>query len=187
MLQIGARLIQAREAIAMRGRAVPEPAQLREDEPHPVTALSALRELAADLLDHSCLRAQEALELKGIAGELAHRICSKVHCRGALSGRQRSSRVPCRKRSPVTWSKLTSTTSVGLSGCHSPLRCVLQRLGPPGLLPVKPGGARSASSRRVSAARSACANVEVKPTWCSRPSASYRPSNSDPTSRPLLA
>ena len=29
---------------------------------------------------------------------------SKVHCRGALSGRQRTSRVPCRNRSPVTWS-----------------------------------------------------------------------------------
>ena len=68
--------------------------------------------------------------------------------RGALSGRQRSSLVPWRKRPPVTWSKRTSTTSSGRSGSHSPLRSVLQRLGPPGALPVKPGGRRSFSSRR---------------------------------------
>ena len=30
--------------------------------------------------------------------------CSNVHCFGALSGRQRSSAVPWRKRRPVTWS-----------------------------------------------------------------------------------
>jgi hypothetical protein len=30
--------------------------------------------------------------------------CSIVHCFGDLSGRQRSSRVPCRKRSPEKWS-----------------------------------------------------------------------------------
>ena len=66
-------------------------------------------------------------------------ICSIVHCRGALSGRQRKSRVPCRKRSPVTWSKRTSTTSSGLSGSHWPLRSVLQRLGPPGAPAGKAG------------------------------------------------
>jgi hypothetical protein len=57
---------------------------------------------------------------------------SKVHWRGALSRRQRRSFVPCRKRSPVTWSKRTSTTSSGWSGSHSPLRSVFHRLGPPG-------------------------------------------------------
>ena len=30
--------------------------------------------------------------------------CSIVHCRGALSGRQRSNRVPWRKRPPLKWS-----------------------------------------------------------------------------------
>ena len=44
------------------------------------------------------------------------------------------------------------------------VRSVLQRLGPPGALPVKPGGAISASSCLVSAGRSASVMVEVKPT-----------------------
>src|SRR5687768_220103 len=48
--------------------------------------------------------------------EFQRRICSIVHWRGALSGRQRTSRVPCRKRPPVTWSKATSTTSSGFRG-----------------------------------------------------------------------
>ena len=72
-------------------------------------------------------------------------IWSSLHCRGALSGRQRRSLVPWRKRLPVTWSKRTSTTSSGRSGSHSPLRSVLQRLGPPGAFPVKPG----ASAQRL--------------------------------------
>jgi hypothetical protein len=38
-----------------------------------------------------------------------------------------------------------------LSGCHSAERLVDQRLGPPGLSPVKPGGAISFSSLAVSA------------------------------------
>ena len=109
-------------------------------------------------------------------GQSKHRfaqaICSNVHCRGALSGRQRRNLVPCRKRPPVTWSKRTSTTSSGAAAPIAPLRSVLQRLGPPGALPVKPGGSRSASSSLVSAARSSLAIVEVKPTWSSLPSSS---------------
>jgi len=78
-----------------------------------------------------------------------------VHGRGALSGRQRRKRVPWRKRPPVKRSYWTSTTSLGASGTHSPERCVLQRLGPPGAEPVKPGGRMSGRSRASSALRSA--------------------------------
>jgi hypothetical protein len=38
------------------------------------------------------------------ARSLVPAICSIVHWRGDLSGRQRTNAVPCRKRSPVTWS-----------------------------------------------------------------------------------
>ena len=55
----------------------------------------------------------------------------------------------------------------GFTGCHSAERAVLQRLGPPGALPVKPGPPASASRRRVSSALSVAAIDEVKPTWLS--------------------
>ena len=51
-------------------------------------------------------------------------------------------------------------------------RSVLQRLGPPGALPVKPGGSRKRLEPSVSAGRSASEIAEVKPTWSSRPSSS---------------
>ncbi len=38
------------------------------------------------------------------AGRASSPSCSIVHCRGALSGRQRRKPVPWRKRRPVTWS-----------------------------------------------------------------------------------
>src|SRR5437868_428912 len=66
--------------------------------------------------------------------------CFIVHCLGDFSGRQRRNLVPWRNRPPVKWSYLTSTTSLGASGCHSVDRLVDQRLGPPGAWPVKPGG-----------------------------------------------
>jgi hypothetical protein len=56
-----------------------------------------------------------------------------------------------------------------LSGCHSDERLVDQRLGPPGLSPVKPGGPISFSSFSVSAFFSPPLSDEVKPTWSSRP------------------
>src|SRR6266576_1523097 len=97
---------------------------------------------------------------------------SKVHCRGALSGRQRSNVVPWRKRLSLTWSYRTSTTSSGRSGCHSPERSVLQRLGPPGARPVKPDGATSFTRRRVSSGLSRAGRVAVNPTWFNRPASS---------------
>jgi hypothetical protein len=39
-----------------------------------------------------------------LPGRASRSSCSMVHWRGALSGRQRRSLVPWRKRSPVTWS-----------------------------------------------------------------------------------
>ena len=42
---------------------------------------------------------------------------------------------------------------------------MLHRLGPPGALPVKPGGAISASSLWVSSARLSRSIVEAKPTY----------------------
>ena len=91
---------------------------------------------------------------------------SAPSCIGAAPcpGRKRSSVVPWRNRPPVTWSKRTSTTSSGRSGCQSADRSVLHRLGPPGALPVKPGGATIASSRCVSAGRSSRGMLLVKPT-----------------------
>ena len=55
-------------------------------------------------------------------------------------------------------------TSLGARGCHSAERSVAQRLGPPGALPVKPGGLINFSSFLVSAAFSVALIPEVKPT-----------------------
>ena len=48
----------------------------------------------------------------------------------------------------------------------------IDRLGPPGRLPVNPGAATRASSLRVSDFLSCRESEDVKPTWCSTPSAS---------------
>ena len=61
------------------------------------------------LARHSQVWAREALRLPEDGGA----ICSNVHCLGDLSGRQRTKPVPCRKRSLLTWSYRTSTTSFG--------------------------------------------------------------------------
>src|SRR4051794_14464522 len=106
-----------------------------------------------------------------------------VHCLGDLSGRKRRSDVPCRKRSPEKWSYRTSTTSFGFIGCHSADLAVDQRLGPPGALPVKPGGAISFSTLAVKTGLSPFGMFEVKPTWLSLPSLSYSPRSSEPTRR----
>ena len=53
-------------------------------------------------------------------------------------------------------------TSLGASGCHSAERSVAQRLGPPGALPVKPGGLINFSSFFVSAGFSSDLKLEVK-------------------------
>jgi hypothetical protein len=90
--------------------------------------------------------------------------CSIVHCFGFLSDRQRMIVVPCRKRPPVKWSYETSTTNFGLTGFHCDERFVDQRLGAPGVLPVKLRTAAIASSLSVSAGFSVAFNPDVKPT-----------------------
>jgi hypothetical protein len=72
-------------------------------------------------------------------GRRYRRSCSMVHCFGDLSGRNLINLVPWRKRSSVTWSNPTSTTSSGKRGFQSADRSVDHRLGAPGALPVKPG------------------------------------------------
>src|SRR6266478_8261465 len=89
---------------------------------------------------------------------------SIVHWRGSLSGRQRRNFVPCRNRPPVQWSYATSTTTFGATGSHSPVRSVLQRLGPPGALPVNPGVFFNASNLFVIARRSDALKADVNPT-----------------------
>src|SRR5256885_15227472 len=110
-----------------------------------------------------------------------------VHCLGALSFRHLMIFVPWRKRSPVKWSYVTSSTIFGATGSHSPLLSVLQRLGPPGAFPVKPGGLRKASNFLVKARLSAVLKAEVNPTCCNKPLSSYRPSKSDPINFDPLA
>jgi hypothetical protein len=63
---------------------------------------------------------------------------------GALSGRQPRNFVSCEKRLELTWSKLTSTQKIRLSGCQAFSFPRLQRLALPGAFPVKPGGSTGA-------------------------------------------
>ena len=66
--------------------------------------------------------------------------------------------------------KLHFHDETGLTGRHSGERFVLQRLRPPGALPVKPGGLINFSSLLVIAGRSSLRMEEVNPTWSSVPS-----------------
>src|SRR5438128_1642295 len=81
-----------------------------------------------------------------------------------LSGRQCKNFVPCRNRPPLKWSWATSATTRGDTGSHSPVRSVLQRLGPPGALPVKPGCFLSASNLFVNSRRCDLVKADVNPT-----------------------
>src|SRR5690242_1226072 len=90
---------------------------------------------------------------------------TSVHWSGVLSGRQRKIVVPCLKRPPLKWSYDTSTTSFGLTGTHSLERLVDQRLGPPGVEPVKLLLAIPSSSKSVSFGLSASFSADENPTW----------------------
>src|SRR5690348_3632808 len=89
--------------------------------------------------------------------------CSYVQPFGAFSGRQRKNFVPWRKRPPEKWSYFTSHTSLGSRRSHSPLRSVLQRLGPPGAWPVKPEPPLYGLSMDLSFLRSGAVKLELKP------------------------
>src|ERR1700683_5044995 len=103
-----------------------------------------------------------------------------VQALGALSARQRRNFVPWRKRPPVKWSNWTSTTSLVSRGSHSEECLVLQRLGPPGTLPVKPGGLIKTSTFFVNGGCSFVLNEEGNPTVSRRPLSLKSPSSSDP-------
>lgn len=72
--------------------------------------------------------------------------------------------VPWRKRPCAKWSYRTSTTSLGVSGSHSPVRSVDHREGPPGALPVKPGGSIKLSSIGVRSFLCVLFKLEQNPT-----------------------
>jgi hypothetical protein len=73
MLQVGPRLIQAADRVALRHRAAPKAGELREDEPHPMAALVARPQLLQGLIVAALLRLDEAREIKG----LVHRRITK--------------------------------------------------------------------------------------------------------------
>ena len=66
MREIGGGFINRLDREALRGAAVPEAGDLREDEPHPMALLVAGAELAANIGVNRFLRIDEALEIKGV-------------------------------------------------------------------------------------------------------------------------
>src|SRR5271163_520626 len=68
MGEIGARLVERGEAVELGGRGMAEPAQLREDEPHPVAALAPRSQFAEGGFVDGRLRRHEAVEVEGVAG-----------------------------------------------------------------------------------------------------------------------
>ena len=68
MRQVGARLSERFDGIALRHGARPKAAQLREDEPHPVALLVPGGELGAYLAEHRILCCDEAAEVGVIGG-----------------------------------------------------------------------------------------------------------------------
>ncbi len=68
MLQVGPRLIEVADRIALRHRAEPESGDLREDEPHPVAALVACFQLLQGLRVSGALSVHEPCEIEGIEG-----------------------------------------------------------------------------------------------------------------------
>ena len=75
-----------------------------------------------------------------------------------MSGRQRSNFVPWRNRLSVKWSKHTSTTRLGLSGCHGFSFPRFQRLGPPGGSDISFGVIHGRAKRPRAARRSEVVN-----------------------------
>ena len=67
MPQIRAGFIERGDAVADRHRAAAQPAQLREDEPHPVTAFSSAPQLVDDVAVDRRLRVNETLQVEGVA------------------------------------------------------------------------------------------------------------------------
>ena len=95
------------------------------------------------------------------SGRRGGRTSRHVHCSGSLSGRKRTSFVPCRKRRFSSLSKRTSTTSFGFE------RLLLELAGAPAVrLREARGRCFSSSSGSTSAAISSCrfAPTAAEPT-----------------------
>ena len=67
MAQVCAGLVERGDAVADRGRAAAQAAQLRKDEPHPVTAFSSGAQLLDDVAVDRSLRVDETLQVEGVA------------------------------------------------------------------------------------------------------------------------
>src|SRR5207342_2786542 len=61
--EIGARFVQRRQAVVLRGRALAESTQLREHEPHPVAGLAAVAQFVDDVVIDGGLGIDEALQV----------------------------------------------------------------------------------------------------------------------------
>src|SRR6516164_6852619 len=68
MGEIGTSFVQRRDAIEGRYRGVPEAAQLREHEPHPVTPFPACLQLSQSRRNNRRLGGNEALQVERISG-----------------------------------------------------------------------------------------------------------------------
>ena len=85
MREIGACLGRVGDGVMLRHRAVAEPGDLREHEPHPVTGLASAAQLGKHLVVHGVLRLDETLQVMGV-GRVGHgrspRIANRRGCRG---------------------------------------------------------------------------------------------------------
>ncbi|MNP51659.1 hypothetical protein D3C76_1460000 [compost metagenome] len=66
MFKVGLRFFPGTDREAPGHFAVTQPGELRENEPHPVTALVAGFEFGLDPVEHRVLRLDEALQVKGV-------------------------------------------------------------------------------------------------------------------------
>jgi hypothetical protein len=64
VLQIGCRLAERGDGVALSHRAVAEPAQLRKHVPHPMTAFTAVAQLTADPFENGVLRPHETIGIE---------------------------------------------------------------------------------------------------------------------------
>ena len=86
MCEVGARFIHATDAVVLRARADAEPGQLREYEPHPMTALAPRAQLGQRIRMDPALRLDEALQAIGIFRNQRHCSCPDCACTTHCSG-----------------------------------------------------------------------------------------------------
>src|SRR3712207_3965766 len=112
--QVGLSLVERADSVALRRGAAPQGPQLREHEPHPVAALAALPQLAANLGHDRVLGPDEAAEVERVrhgpprysAGKAAESDPASPEAGGRRRGRSDRGRAPlgrvsCRPREPL--------------------------------------------------------------------------------------